>query len=77
MTRRDVGLLAIGAGPANPGPAVAPEELAPELAENSLIIEQGINESTHGIGDSLFSVLAHRSPDRVSAVPAVAAEGNR
>lgn len=50
---------------------------------------QGINESTHGIGDSLFSVLAHRAQDitldilahrssgRVSAVPAVAAEGDR
>jgi L-ornithine N5-monooxygenase len=50
---------------------------------------QGINESTHGIGDSLFSVLAHRAQDitldilahrslgQMSAVPAVAAEGNR
>jgi L-ornithine N5-monooxygenase len=50
---------------------------------------QGINESTHGIGDSLFSVLAHRaqditldilahhSSDRVPAIPAGAAEGYR
>ena len=40
MTRRDVELLAIGAGPSNLGLAVALEELAPELAENSLIIER-------------------------------------
>jgi len=50
---------------------------------------QGINESTHGIGDSLFSVLAHRAqditldilahrgPGGATAVPAAAAEGNR
>jgi L-ornithine N5-monooxygenase len=40
MTRRDVELLAIGAGPSNLGLAVALEELAPELAEDSLIIER-------------------------------------
>jgi len=40
MTRRDVELLAIGAGPSNLGLAVALEELAPELAENSLVIER-------------------------------------
>jgi L-ornithine N5-oxygenase len=40
MTRRDVELLAVGAGPSNLGLAVALEELAPELAENSLIIDR-------------------------------------
>ncbi len=40
MTRRDVELLAIGACPSNLGLAVALEELAPELAENSLLIER-------------------------------------
>ncbi|WP_343966153.1 SidA/IucD/PvdA family monooxygenase [Kribbella koreensis] len=36
----DVELLAIGAGPSNLGLAVALEELAPELAENSLLIDR-------------------------------------
>lgn len=40
LTRRDVELLAVGAGPSNLGLAVALEELAPELAENSLVIER-------------------------------------
>ena len=40
MTKRVVELLAIGAGPSNLALAVALEELAPELAENSLIIER-------------------------------------
>jgi L-ornithine N5-monooxygenase len=40
MARRDVELLAVGAGPSNLGLAVALEELAPELAENSLIIDR-------------------------------------
>ncbi|MFL6163960.1 MAG: SidA/IucD/PvdA family monooxygenase [Jatrophihabitantaceae bacterium] len=40
MTRREVELLAIGAGPSNLGLAVALEELAPELAESSLIIDR-------------------------------------
>jgi L-ornithine N5-monooxygenase len=39
MTRREVELLGIGAGPSNLGLAVALEELAPDLAENSLIID--------------------------------------
>jgi len=37
MTRREVELLAIGAGPSNLGLAVALEELAPEIAESSLV----------------------------------------
>src|ERR1022692_1289778 len=50
MTRRDVELLAIGAGPSNLGLAVALEELAPELAENSLIIERSQTiEWQHGM----------------------------
>lgn len=42
MVRADVEveLLAIGAGPSNLGLAVALEELAPELAENSLVIDR-------------------------------------
>lgn len=40
MTRRDVELLAVGVGPSNLGLAVALEELAPEIAENSLLIER-------------------------------------
>ncbi|MCW2879838.1 MAG: lysine/ornithine N-monooxygenase [Sphaerisporangium sp.] len=40
MTHRDVELLAVGAGPANLALAVAIEELAPDVATNSLVIEQ-------------------------------------
>jgi L-ornithine N5-monooxygenase len=40
MNRREVELLAIGAGPSNLGLAVALEELAPDLAGNSLIIDR-------------------------------------
>ena len=40
MTRRDVELLAIGAGPSNLGLAVALEELAPEIAADTLIVER-------------------------------------
>jgi L-ornithine N5-monooxygenase len=40
MTKREVELLAIGAGPSNLGLAVALEELAPELADNALIIDR-------------------------------------
>jgi L-ornithine N5-oxygenase len=40
MTQREVELLAVGGGPSNLGLAVALEELAPDLAENSLIIER-------------------------------------
>jgi L-ornithine N5-oxygenase len=40
MTMREVELLAIGAGPSNLGLAVALEELAPDLAANSLIIDR-------------------------------------
>jgi L-ornithine N5-oxygenase len=40
MTRREVELLAVGAGPSNLGLAVALEELAPEVAENSVIIDR-------------------------------------
>ncbi len=40
MTKREVELLAIGAGPSNLGLAVALEELAPELAANALIIDR-------------------------------------
>lgn len=40
MTRRDVELLAVGAGPSNLGLAVALEELAPDLAENTLVIDR-------------------------------------
>jgi L-ornithine N5-oxygenase len=40
MTHQDVELLAIGAGPSNLALAVALEELAPDLAENSLLIER-------------------------------------
>jgi L-ornithine N5-monooxygenase len=50
MTRREVELLAVGAGPSNLGLAVALEELAPELAENSLIIDRNQNiEWQHGM----------------------------
>jgi L-ornithine N5-oxygenase len=41
MSSREVELLAIGAGPSNLGLAVALEELAPELARDSLVIERG------------------------------------
>ena len=40
MTRCDVELLAIGAGPSNLGLAVALEELAPEIAADTLIVER-------------------------------------
>ena len=40
MTRREVELLAVGAGPSNLGLAIALEELAPDLAENALIIDR-------------------------------------
>jgi L-ornithine N5-monooxygenase len=40
MTQRDVELLAVGAGPSNLGLAVALEELAPDLAGNSLIVDK-------------------------------------
>jgi L-ornithine N5-monooxygenase len=40
MARREVELLAVGAGPSNLGLAVALEELAPDLARNTLIIER-------------------------------------
>jgi L-ornithine N5-monooxygenase len=40
MTKREVELLAVGGGPSNLGLAVALEELAPDLAENSLVIER-------------------------------------
>jgi len=40
MTKRNVELLAVGAGPSNLGLAVALEELAPDLAENTLIIDR-------------------------------------
>jgi L-ornithine N5-oxygenase len=40
MTDREVELLAVGAGPSNLALAVALEELAPDLAANSLIIER-------------------------------------
>jgi L-ornithine N5-oxygenase len=40
MSNREVELLAIGAGPSNLGLAVALEELAPDLAENSLVVER-------------------------------------
>lgn len=40
MSRREVELLAIGAGPSNLGLAVALEELAPDLARGALIIER-------------------------------------
>ncbi len=40
MTTREVELLAVGAGPSNLGLAVALEELAPDLAENALIIDR-------------------------------------
>jgi L-ornithine N5-oxygenase len=40
MTTHDVELLAVGAGPSNLGLAVALEELAPELADNALIIDR-------------------------------------
>jgi L-ornithine N5-oxygenase len=50
MTRREVELLAIGAGPSNLGLAVALEELAPDIAENSLIIERNtVIEWQHGL----------------------------
>ncbi|HEU4946127.1 MAG TPA: SidA/IucD/PvdA family monooxygenase [Kribbella sp.] len=41
MTNREVELLAIGAGPSNLALAVALEELCPDLAQNSLVIERG------------------------------------
>ncbi|MGD0604404.1 MAG: SidA/IucD/PvdA family monooxygenase [Streptosporangiaceae bacterium] len=40
MTDREVELLAVGAGPSNLALAVALEELAPDLAANSLMIER-------------------------------------
>jgi L-ornithine N5-oxygenase len=40
MASREVELLAVGAGPSNLGLAVALEELAPDLAENSLIVDR-------------------------------------
>ncbi|MEO6504360.1 MAG: SidA/IucD/PvdA family monooxygenase [Jatrophihabitantaceae bacterium] len=40
MTTREVELLAVGAGPSNLGLAVALEELAPDLADNALIIDR-------------------------------------
>ncbi|HEX8081934.1 MAG TPA: SidA/IucD/PvdA family monooxygenase [Jatrophihabitans sp.] len=40
MTNREVELLAVGAGPSNLGLAVALEELAPDLADNALIIDR-------------------------------------
>ena len=40
MSHQDVELLAIGAGPSNLALAVALEELAPDLAENSLLIDR-------------------------------------
>ncbi len=40
MTHREVELLAVGAGPSNLGLAVALEELAPGLAENSLVVDR-------------------------------------
>ncbi|MEU7724250.1 SidA/IucD/PvdA family monooxygenase [Streptomyces sp. NPDC040724] len=40
MAHRNVELLAVGAGPANLAPAVAVEELAPELAGDTLLIER-------------------------------------
>ena len=40
MSDAEVELLAIGAGPSNLGLAVALEELAPELAENALLIDR-------------------------------------
>jgi L-ornithine N5-oxygenase len=40
MSTREVELLAVGAGPSNLGLAVALEELAPDIAENSLIIDR-------------------------------------
>jgi L-ornithine N5-oxygenase len=50
MTRREVELLAVGAGPSNLGLAVALEELAPDLAENSLIIDRSQTiEWQHGM----------------------------
>lgn len=41
MTDREVGVLAIGAGPANLALAVAIEESESDLAENTLLLEQG------------------------------------
>ncbi|MEV8534452.1 SidA/IucD/PvdA family monooxygenase [Streptomyces sp. NPDC051211] len=43
MTSTDVGILGIGAGPANLALAVALEELAPELAADTLLVEQSEN----------------------------------
>lgn len=40
MANREVELLAIGAGPSNLGLAVALEELAPDVAENTLLIDR-------------------------------------
>ncbi|MGD0604402.1 MAG: SidA/IucD/PvdA family monooxygenase [Streptosporangiaceae bacterium] len=40
MATREVELLAVGAGPSNLGLAVALEELAPEIAENTLLIDR-------------------------------------
>ncbi|MFL6136566.1 MAG: SidA/IucD/PvdA family monooxygenase [Frankiaceae bacterium] len=40
MANREVELLAVGAGPSNLGLAVALEELAPDLAESSLVIDR-------------------------------------
>ncbi|MFG2294921.1 SidA/IucD/PvdA family monooxygenase [Streptomyces sp. NPDC048603] len=43
MTATDVGILGIGAGPANLALAVALEELAPSLAADTLLVEQSEN----------------------------------
>src|SRR3954452_17591342 len=40
MANREVELLAVGAGPSNLGLAVALEEIAPDLAESSLVIDR-------------------------------------
>ena len=40
MSTREVELLAIGAGPSNLGLAVALEELAPDVADNTLVIDR-------------------------------------
>jgi L-ornithine N5-oxygenase len=47
MARREVELLAVGAGPSNLGLAVALEELAPDLARGSLIVERNQTVEWH------------------------------
>lgn len=42
MAKREVELLAVGAGPSNLGLAVALEELAPDVAENTLLIDRNL-----------------------------------